>query len=74
MKITCIIPYRYASQRLPGMPLLKIGDAPMIEWVYRRACCVDKFDKVIAAADNPENIRDFINVHHLTAESIDEKM
>ena len=56
------------------MPLLKIGDAPMIEWVYRRACCVDKFDKVIAAADNPENIRDFINVHHLTAESIDEKM
>lgn len=52
MKIVCIIPARYASQRLPGKPMLKIGDAPMIEWVYRRACQVKKFETVIVATDS----------------------
>ena len=52
MKIVCIIPARFASQRLPGKPMLKIGDAPMIEWVYRRARKVERFDKVVVATDN----------------------
>ena len=52
MKIVCIIPARFASQRLPGKPMLKIGDAPMIEWVYRRACKVERFDKVVVATDS----------------------
>jgi 3-deoxy-manno-octulosonate cytidylyltransferase (CMP-KDO synthetase) len=52
MKIVCVIPARFASQRLPGKPLLKIGDAPMIEWVYRRACKVDRFDSVVVATDS----------------------
>jgi 3-deoxy-manno-octulosonate cytidylyltransferase (CMP-KDO synthetase) len=52
MKIVCIIPARFASQRLPGKAMLKIGNAPMIEWVYRRACKVKRFDKVIVATDS----------------------
>lgn len=52
MKIVCIIPARFASQRLPGKPMLKIGNSPMIEWVYRRACKVERFDSVIVATDS----------------------
>jgi 3-deoxy-manno-octulosonate cytidylyltransferase (CMP-KDO synthetase) len=52
MNIVCVIPARFASQRLPGKPMLKIGSAPMIEWVYNRACKVQRFDKVIVATDN----------------------
>ena len=52
MKIVCVIPARFASKRLPGKPMLKIGDAPMIEWVYKRACKVDRFETVIVATDN----------------------
>jgi len=52
MKTVCVIPARFASQRLPGKPMLNIGNAPMIEWVYRRACKVKRFDTVIVATDN----------------------
>lgn len=52
MKIACIIPARYASSRLPGKPLLKLGDSPMIEWVYRRALSVKIFNRVIVATDH----------------------
>jgi 3-deoxy-manno-octulosonate cytidylyltransferase (CMP-KDO synthetase) len=52
MKIICVIPARFASQRLPGKPMLMIGNAPMIEWVYKRACQVERFDTVIVATDN----------------------
>ena len=52
MKIVCVIPARFDSQRLPGKPMLMIGDAPMIEWVYRRACKVKRFDTVIVATDS----------------------
>lgn len=33
MKICPVIPARYASHRLPGKPLLKIADKPLIQWV-----------------------------------------
>jgi len=52
MKIVCVIPARFASQRLPGKPMVMIGDAPMIEWVYRRACKVKRFETVIVATDS----------------------
>jgi 3-deoxy-manno-octulosonate cytidylyltransferase (CMP-KDO synthetase) len=52
MKIICVIPARFASQRLPGKPMVMIGSAPMIEWVYRRACKVKRFETVIVATDN----------------------
>ena len=32
-----IIPARFAASRLPGKPLLKIGDRPLIQWVWQRA-------------------------------------
>ena len=32
-----VIPARYAASRLPGKPLLTIGDRPLIEWVWGRA-------------------------------------
>ena len=60
MKIICVIPARFASQRLPGKPMLMIGDSPMIEWVYRRACQVHQFDDVIVATDN-QTIYDYVS-------------
>jgi len=52
MKIVCIIPARFASQRLPGKPMLTIANAPLNEWVNRRACKVEGFDTVIVATDS----------------------
>ena len=46
-----VIPARYASQRLPGKPLLEIGGKAMIEWVYRAALAADA-DEVVVATDD----------------------
>jgi len=46
-----VIPVRMASQRLPGKPLLDIAGRPLIEHVYRRACCAT-VQKVIIATDD----------------------
>ena len=32
-----IIPARFSASRLPGKPLLLIGDRPLIQWVWQRA-------------------------------------
>jgi 3-deoxy-manno-octulosonate cytidylyltransferase (CMP-KDO synthetase) len=32
-----IIPARFAASRLPGKPLLLLGDRPLIQWVWERA-------------------------------------
>lgn len=45
-----IIPARFASTRFPGKPLAMIGDKPMIQRVYERACEV--FDCVYVATDD----------------------
>ena len=37
MKTSIIIPARYASTRLPGKPLIKIGGKSIIQWVYEKA-------------------------------------
>ncbi len=50
-----VIPARYASQRLPGKPLLEIAGTPMIEHVFRRARESGANDVVIATDD--ERIR-----------------
>ena len=39
--VVIIIPSRLGSSRLPGKPLAKIGDAPMIVQVWRRAVEAD---------------------------------
>ena len=48
-----VIPARMASQRLPGKPLLDIAGRPLIEHVYRRACCAS-VQKVVIATDDKQ--------------------
>ncbi len=52
MKIVCIIPARYASNRLPGKPLADIGGKPMVRHVYERARAAQKIDEVLIATDD----------------------
>lgn len=46
-----VIPARYASERLPGKPLRKIGGKSMIEHVYARARESDAREVIIATDD-----------------------
>ncbi len=46
-----VIPSRYASQRLPGKPLIDINGKPMIRHVYERASSSSAIDVVIATDD-----------------------
>lgn len=46
-----IIPARLASTRLPGKPLARIGDAPMIVQVWRRAMAADVGPVAVACAE-----------------------
>ena len=46
-----IIPARYASQRLPGKPLLDIGGKPMVQHVYECALKSDAASVVVATDD-----------------------
>ena len=52
MEKVIVIPARYASTRLPAKPLIKIGDRPIIQWVYERASASKLADKVIIATDD----------------------
>ena len=52
MKILAVIPARYASQRFPGKPLVKIGDKPMVQRVYEAANACTVFTEVIVATDD----------------------
>jgi 3-deoxy-manno-octulosonate cytidylyltransferase (CMP-KDO synthetase) len=46
-----LIPARLAARRLPGKPLAKIGDAPMIVHVWRRAVEAEIGPVAVAAGD-----------------------
>lgn len=46
-----VIPARYASQRLPGKPLMDIAGKPMIRRVYEQACASGATEVVIATDD-----------------------
>ncbi|WP_456270112.1 3-deoxy-manno-octulosonate cytidylyltransferase [Kushneria sp. AK178] len=48
-----VIPARFASQRLPGKPLLEIAGRPMIEHVWRRAMA-SSAARVLIATDNEQ--------------------
>ncbi|HEX3395113.1 MAG TPA: 3-deoxy-manno-octulosonate cytidylyltransferase [Steroidobacteraceae bacterium] len=50
-----IIPARFASTRLPGKPLLKVGDRPLIQWVWRSA--IDSGAASVLIATDDERIR-----------------
>ncbi len=51
MDFVVIIPARYASQRLPGKPLLDIEGKPMVQRVYERAT-ESRATEVIVATDD----------------------
>jgi 3-deoxy-manno-octulosonate cytidylyltransferase (CMP-KDO synthetase) len=53
MRTIAVIPARFGSQRLPGKPLAKIGDRPLIEHVYQRTAAARLVDRVLVATDDP---------------------
>ena len=62
MKVTVIIPARYASTRFPCKPLVLISGKPMVQHVYERASQATLVDDVfIATEDNriEEAVRSF---------------
>jgi 3-deoxy-manno-octulosonate cytidylyltransferase (CMP-KDO synthetase) len=52
MKCAAVIPARYGSTRLPGKPLLKLGDKPIIQHVYERALSLRGIEMVWVATDD----------------------
>ncbi len=52
MKVTVVIPARYASTRFPGKPLQDILGKPMIQHVCERAARAACVDRVIVATDD----------------------
>lgn len=55
-KFKVVIPARYASERLPGKPLIDILDKPMIQWVYEAARTSDA-EQVIVATDDDRIVK-----------------
>jgi len=51
MRVTAVIPARYASTRFPGKPLADIHGKPMIQWVYERTR-QSSVHRVIVATDD----------------------
>jgi 3-deoxy-manno-octulosonate cytidylyltransferase (CMP-KDO synthetase) len=46
-----IIPARFASSRLPGKPLLTVGDRPLIQWVWESARASGAASVIVATDD-----------------------
>ena len=72
MKISGIIPARYASSRFPGKPLANIKGKPMIQWVYEQASKAKLLSEVIVATDNQrifDCVKSFGGKVEMTAES-----
>jgi 3-deoxy-manno-octulosonate cytidylyltransferase (CMP-KDO synthetase) len=63
MKITGIIPARYASSRFPGKPLTLIDGRPMIQHVYEQCKKSEYLSDVIIATDD-ERIAEAIEKFH----------
>jgi 3-deoxy-manno-octulosonate cytidylyltransferase (CMP-KDO synthetase) len=53
MKTAIVIPARYASQRLPGKPLLRQTGKYLVQHVYERACASRRAGEVLVATDDP---------------------
>jgi 3-deoxy-manno-octulosonate cytidylyltransferase (CMP-KDO synthetase) len=52
MRVTVVIPTRYASTRFPGKPLADLNGKPMIQWVCEGAARCSLVDKVLVATDD----------------------
>jgi len=46
-----VIPARYAASRLPGKPLLTIGDRPLVQWVWQCARASGAASVIVATDD-----------------------
>ena len=57
--ILAVIPARYDSQRFPGKVLVKLGDKPMVQWVYEAAKQCSAFTEVLVATDS-EKVADCV--------------
>jgi 3-deoxy-manno-octulosonate cytidylyltransferase (CMP-KDO synthetase) len=53
MKTAIVIPARYASQRLPGKPLLRETGKYLVQHVHERACESRRAVEVVVATDDP---------------------
>jgi 3-deoxy-manno-octulosonate cytidylyltransferase (CMP-KDO synthetase) len=52
MKITAVIPARYASTRFPGKPLAEIAGKPMLQWVWEGVQGAELVNRTIVATDD----------------------
>jgi 3-deoxy-manno-octulosonate cytidylyltransferase (CMP-KDO synthetase) len=62
MTTLCVIPARFASQRLPGKPLKSIKGIPLVMWAFNSARAADVFAEVVVAADD-RRICDAVSFH-----------
>jgi len=53
MRVTAVIPARYASTRFEGKALVDIMGKPMVQHVYERTCRAALVSEVIVATDDP---------------------
>jgi len=56
-KVLGVIPARYGSTRFPGKVLARIGDKPMVQWVYEAGKKCAEIDKLVIGTDD-ERVRD----------------
>lgn len=52
LRILGVVPARMASTRLPGKPLLLLGNRPIVGWVHQAATASGVFDRVVVATDD----------------------
>lgn len=57
MRVTAIIPARYASTRFPGKPLADLLGKPMIQWVYESTVRSGSIDRTVVATDDERIFR-----------------
>ncbi len=57
MRVTAVIPARYASTRFPGKPLADLCGKPMIQWVCEGTARCALIDQVIVATDDERIVK-----------------
>lgn len=53
-KIITVIPARMGSSRLPGKPMARIMNVPMIEWVWKRCASASFIERTVVATCDQE--------------------